>query len=103
MPSVCRPEEFLQRQMRPETDSEGIELFLLWAQKQRGLACYKGQEGGSVASPSRMAKDPGAETRRCHWSGVGPQACTGRIWLTLLSNSLAVFSAATETRATLAS
>lgn len=58
--------ESLQRQGRPEPDSKGIEPFLPLAQKQQELACWKGWAGGSVASPSRMDKDPGAEKMLCH-------------------------------------
>lgn len=58
--------EFLQRQGRPEPSSKGIEPFLLLAQKQQELAGSKGQAGGSVASPPRMDKEPGAERMLCH-------------------------------------
>lgn len=57
--------EPLQRQGRPEPNSKGIEPFLLLAQTQQELAGSKGQAGGSVASPSRMDKDPGTERMLC--------------------------------------
>lgn len=56
----------LKRQGRPEPNSKGIEPFPLLAQTQQEPAGSKGQAGGSVASPPRMDKDPGAERILCH-------------------------------------
>lgn len=85
--------EFLQKQVRPEPDSKGIEPFPLWAQRNSGsLLVVKSRKRFCGFSIKNGQRSWSRDNALPHWSGAGLPACTRGIWLTLFSKSLALLS-----------